>query len=103
MAHPWQRAESFGFGVNLNTILERSTTQPNQKSSHIQIQHIKGVWEASYAVAVSERFHCLFSKHLVHPWQLAEGMFGFGVYLNTILERSTTRVQRVRLYSLILC
>ena len=51
MAHPWQRAEGlFSFGVDLNTILERSTTQPNQKSSHIQIQHIKGVWEASYAV-----------------------------------------------------
>ena len=30
-------------------------------------------------------------------------MFGFGVYLYTILEQSTTRVQRVRLYSLILC
>jgi hypothetical protein len=36
--------------------------------------------------AVSERFHCLFSKHLVHPWQLAKGLFGFGVYLNMILE-----------------
>jgi hypothetical protein len=27
---------------------------------------------------------------MVHPWQHAEGLFGFGVYLNTIFERSTT-------------
>ena len=40
---------------------------------------------------------------MVHPWQHDQG-FGFGVYLNIILERSTTRVQEwVRLYSLILC
>jgi hypothetical protein len=39
---------------------------------------------------------------MVHPWQHAEG-FGFGVYLNTILERSTTGIQQVQLYSLILC
>jgi len=39
---------------------------------------------------------------MAHPWQHAES-FGFGVNLNTILERSTTRVQRVRLYFLILC
>jgi hypothetical protein len=39
---------------------------------------------------------------MVHPWQRAES-FGFGVNLNMILERSTTHVQRVRLYSLILC
>jgi hypothetical protein len=44
---------------------------------------------------------------MVHPWpwQRAEGLFlfSFGVDLNMILERSTTHVQRVRLYSLILC
>ncbi len=39
---------------------------------------------------------------MVHTWQHAQG-FGFGVYLNTILEQSTTRVQRVRLNFLILC
>jgi len=40
---------------------------------------------------------------MMHPWQRAES-FGFGVYLkNTILEQSTTCVQRVRLNSLILC
>ena len=31
---------------------------------------------------------------MVHPWQHAEGFgFGVGVYLNTILERSTTSIQ----------
>ncbi len=40
---------------------------------------------------------------MVHPWQRAEGLFGFGVDLNTILEQSTTCVQRVWLNSLILC
>jgi len=40
---------------------------------------------------------------MVHPWQHADGLFGFGVDLNTVLEQSTTRVQRVRLNSLILC
>jgi hypothetical protein len=40
---------------------------------------------------------------MMHSWQHAEGLFSFGVDLNMILERSTTRVQRVRLYSLILC
>jgi hypothetical protein len=40
---------------------------------------------------------------IMHPWQRAESLFGFGVYLNMILEQSTTCVQRVRLYSLILC
>jgi len=40
---------------------------------------------------------------MAHPWQRAEGLFGFGVDLNMILERSTTHVQRVRLNSLILC
>ena len=39
---------------------------------------------------------------MVHPWQHAQG-FGFGVYLNTILEQSTTRVQWIRLNSLVLC
>ena len=39
---------------------------------------------------------------MVHPWQRAEG-YGFGVYLNTILERSTTRVQWIRLNSVVLC
>jgi len=39
---------------------------------------------------------------MVHPWQHAQG-FGFGVYLNMILEQSTTRVQWVQLYPLILC
>ena len=39
---------------------------------------------------------------MVHPWQHADGLFGFGVDLNTILE-PTTRVQWVRLNSLILC
>ena len=39
---------------------------------------------------------------MVHLWQRAES-FGFGVYLNMILEQSTTRVQLVRLNSLILC
>ncbi len=43
-----------------------------------------------------------FSVDMAHPWQSAE-RFAFGVNLNMILERSTTRVQRVRLYSLILC
>jgi hypothetical protein len=27
---------------------------------------------------------------MVHPWQRAEGLFVFGVDLNTILEQSTT-------------
>ena len=64
MAHPWQHAEGlFSLGVDLNTILEWSNTQPNQKSSHIQIQHIEGVWEASYVVnghmdPSSLRCHC---------------------------------------------
>ena len=32
---------------------------------------------------------------MVHPWQHAEGLFGFGgVDLNTILEQTTTHVQR---------
>jgi len=44
-----------------------------------------------------------FDLLIMHPWQHAESLFGFGVYLNTILERLTTCVQRVRLYSLILC
>ncbi len=39
---------------------------------------------------------------MVHPWQHADG-YGFGVTLNTILEQSTTRVQRVWLNPLILC
>ena len=39
---------------------------------------------------------------MVHPWQHADG-YGFGVNLNTILEQSTTRVQRVWLNPLILC
>jgi len=30
--HPWQHADGYGFGVNLNTILELSTT------------HIQWVW-----------------------------------------------------------
>jgi len=29
---------------------------------------------------------------IAHPWQCAEGLFGFGVDLNMILERSTTCV-----------
>jgi len=40
---------------------------------------------------------------MAHPWQHAEGLFGFVVDLNTILEPSTTCLQRVRLNSLILC
>jgi len=38
---------------------------------------------------------------MVHPWQHADGLFGFGVVLNRILERSTAHVQWVRLNSLI--
>jgi hypothetical protein len=43
------------------------------------------------------------SLFMAHPWQRAEGLLGFGVDLNMILEQSTTRVQWVRLNTLILC
>ena len=69
MVHPWQHADGDGFGVNLNTILELSTT----------CVRVQWVWLNSFD-----------SLLMVHPWLHAEGFgFVFGVYLNTILELST--------------
>jgi hypothetical protein len=74
MMHPWQRAESFSFGVYLNTILEQSTTHTTCPVEFLD------------------------SLLMALPWQHADG-YGFGVNLNIILERSTTCVQQVRLNS----
>jgi len=78
--HPWQRAERLVWlwcvpQHDLGTINHTRTTGP---------------------------VVFLDSLLMVHPWQHDDG-YGFGVYLNTILERSTTHVQWVWLNPLILC
>ncbi len=121
MVHPWQHADGLsGFGVDLNTILEWSTTRVQWVRLNSLIlcwlcihgsmlkAYLALVWTSTRSWNDQPHAYngsgCIpwFSVGDNASWQHADG-YGFGVNLNTILELSTTHVQRVWLNSLILC
>ena len=119
MVHPWQHAQGFGFGVYLNTILERSTT----RVQWVRLNSLILCWwciHGSMPIAMAlvststpswkDQPHAYNGSGWIHflsvdgaSMAACRKLWLWCVPQHNLGERSTTRVQQVRLNSLILC